>query len=234
MNLLLVEDDESFGYIMKSYLEMHDFRVHWIKQGDEALSLIRECPFDLCILDVMLPGMDGFEIARNISVEYPNLPFIFLTAKSLKVDKLKGYKLGGDDYITKPVDEELLIAKINAILKRSVPKTNGREGLSVVWIGSYEFDYDSHRLSRQGRERILTDIEARLLKMLFESHHQLVSRERALKDIWGKNDPFNRKTMDVFIYKLRKYLRADPEVRIRNVHGKGFILEWKREGGSAS
>ena len=226
MNILLVEDDQSFGYIMKAYLEMHDFDVHWVKNGQHTLQLIRERPFQLCILDIMLPGIDGYSLARRIKEQYPALPFIFLSARALKVDKLKGYRLGCDDYITKPVDEELLIAKIHAILARSERSSENGTPDKIFIIGKYEFDYSNQTLKYIDRSRQLTEKEARLLKMLCDNDHRLVSREQALKEIWGKNDLFNRKTMDVFIHKLRKYLQDDPGVRIRNVHSKGFVLEW--------
>ena len=225
MRLLLVEDDESFGYVMKAYLEMNDFVVHWAQSGREALDMIRELSFELCILDIMLPDSDGFAIARQINAGYPEMPFIFLTARALKVDKLKGYKLGCDDYITKPVDEELLIAKIQAILKRSAQSKEANREKSTCQIGRFLFDYRNQQLRLEDQVRQLTEKEAQLLKLFCDHSNRLVRREKALKDIWGKNDVFNRKTMDVFIFKLRQYLEADERVRIRNVHSKGFILE---------
>jgi DNA-binding response OmpR family regulator len=225
MRLLLVEDDQSFGYVMKAYLEMNDFAVHWAKSGSEALRLISELPFELCILDIMLPDSNGFAIARQINAGYPEMPFIFLTARALKVDKLKGYKLGCDDYITKPIDEELLIAKIQAILKRSGRSEQTSREKTTYQIGRFQFDYRNQQLKYEDQQRHLTEKEGRLLKMFCDHPNRLVRREKALKDIWGKNDLFNRKTMDVFIFKLRQYLEADERVRIKNVHGKGFILE---------
>ncbi len=224
MNILLVEDDESFGYILKAYLEMNDYAVRLARKGEEALTLARQFAFGLCILDIMLPDTDGFTVAEALNRRHPELPFIFLTARALKVDKLKGYKLGCDDYITKPIDEEVLLAKIQAILKRS--RAAGQEEEQQLYqLGKFRFDFPNQRLYYGGEFRPLTEKEALLLQMLCRRANELLPRADALKDIWGKNDVFNRKTMDVFIFKLRKYLEADPKVRIRNVHGKGFILE---------
>lgn len=225
MNILLVEDDQSFGYILKAYLDMYQYSVKWVKDGAKALKMIHQFPFDLCILDIMLPNIDGFTIAEKIIQNQANLPFIFLTAKSLKVDKLKGYRLGCDDYITKPIDEELLIAKIQAILKRTQSKKGFSQKETLITIGDYQFDPNNLQLKRKQHKRQLTEKEAQLLKMLCDHSNRLLTRNLALKELWGKNDLFNRKTMDVFIFKLRKYLQDDPKVRITNVHGKGFILE---------
>ena len=223
-NLLLVEDDQSFGYILKAYLEMNDFRVHWVKEGKKSMETLQQFPFDLCILDIMLPDIDGFEVAKRIRAKYREMPFIFLTAKALKVDKLMGYKLGCDDYITKPVDEELLLLKIQAILKR-LKQGSTPDSKAIYSLGEYTFDFSQQILSGPNFQQQLTNKEAQLLQLLCEHQGQLVRRDRALKLLWGKNDLFNRKTMDVFIFKLRKYLSKDPSVQIRNVHGKGFVLD---------
>ena len=204
---------------------MNDLRVQWAKDGQKALQLMQQFSFDLCLLDIMLPDIDGFEIAKRIKDVYPDMPFIFLTAKALKVDKLMGYKLGGVDYITKPVDEELLIAKIRALLNRLNPSSSSSFEQKIYALGNYEFDFSRQCLLIQEDRHQLTNKEAQLLKLLCDHQNQLVSREKALKLLWGKNDEFNRKTMDVFIFKLRKYLKADARVKITNVHGKGFVLE---------
>ena len=221
--ILLVEDDESFGYILKEYLEINDFSVIWEQDGEAGLKTFRQEVFDLCILDVMMPLKDGFTLARDIRENDPDVPFIFLTAKALKVDKLKGFRLGCDDYVVKPIDEELFIARVRAIIKR----TGDTEAATsqVYRIGNYLFDYANHALILNGNMQRLTTKEARVLQLLCEKKNQVLDRNKALKTVWGESDFFNRKSMDVFIHKLRKYLEEDPSVKITNVHGKGFVLE---------
>ena len=227
MHILLVEDDQSFGYILKAYLELYSLKVTWVRDSIQSLKLIKEFPFELIILDIMLPEVDGYSIAKKIKEVSPEIPFIFLTAKSLKVDKLLGYKLGCDDFITKPVDEELLLAKIQAILKRSYRHKRYHVDEEKQKIGNYEFDFQKLKLSINGKPRHLTEKEALLLRLLNDNFGHLVKRDYALKKIWGRSDFFNRRTMDVFISRLRKYLIEDPNIQIRNVHSKGFILEEK-------
>lgn len=223
--ILVVEDNPSFGYILKEYLLMNDFEVKLVTTGEAALQFIEKQSFAICLLDIMLPDKDGFEVARELQRIDPDLPFIFLTAKALKVDKLKGFRLGCDDYIVKPIDEELLIARIRAIIKRSSKTEVASPGQIRYSIGGYTFDASKQELGYQEKKQFLTEREAKLLQLLCEHKDQLLDRKKALKEIWGNNDEFNRKSMDVFIFRLRKYLRADPKVRIRNVHGKGFVLE---------
>jgi len=219
--ILLIEDDESFGYILSEYLSLHDFEIHWAKSAKEGLEKVNRTAFDLGIFDIMLPDQNGYEVAAQIKSICPTLPFIFLSAKSLKIDKLKGYKLGADDYVTKPVDEELLLAKIRALVKRSSPKSNQSEQFT---IGKYHFDHQLQRLSFGEEVFKLTQREAELLRMLCQNQNQLLSRTHALSTIWGATDEFSRKSMDVFISHLRKYLKKDPHISIVNIHGKGFIL----------
>ena len=228
-NILLLEDDQNFGYILKAYLELNEMNVTWVKEGQKALTAVEEFPFDLCILDIMLPDIDGFAVADRINDINAQIPFIFLTAKSLKVDKLKGYKLGCDDYITKPVDEEILLAKIYAILNRSNRTSNPVIDDQIYVIGSYRFNFKLQQLCHAEDVQKLTNKEAKLLKLFCDNTNQLVGRDGALKFLWGKNDEFNRRTMDVFVFKLRKYLKSDEKVRITNVHGRGFVLEVKVE-----
>lgn len=223
--ILLVEDDESFGYILKEYLEINDFTVTLARNGEEGLKTFQKCTFDLCLLDVMMPLKDGFTLAKDIRDTDPNIPFIFLTAKALKVDKLRGFRLGCDDYIVKPIDEELLIARVRALIKRASVDSEQHNGQAAYHIGSYHFDFSNQALSFEEETLRLTEKEARLLQMLCENKHQVLDRSKALKRVWGESDFFNRKSMDVFIHKLRGYLKKDPTVRIVNVHGKGFILE---------
>ncbi len=222
--ILLVEDDNNLGYILKEYLAMHDFEVTWAKDGELGLRAFQDGEFDLCVLDIMMPKMDGFTLAEEIKAVAPNLPLVFLTAKSLKVDKLKGFKVGADDYIVKPVDEEELIARINAIIKRS-SFTAQKDMQSEFEIGSYSFDFTNQTLSRNGTRQGITTKEAEILRQLCLHKGKLLDRKLTLKQLWGETDYFNRRSMDVFISKLRKYLSADPNIKITNVHGKGFILE---------
>jgi DNA-binding response OmpR family regulator len=179
--------------------------------------------YDLCILDVMMPKKDGFTLATDIKKLNSTIPLIFLSAKSLKIDKLKGFKAGCDDYIVKPVDEEELIARINALLKRSKPVSQNTE-LSYN-IGAYVFDPKNQKLKFGSGSITLTEKESEVLQMLCSDMGQLVERTKILNELWGESDYFNRRSMDVFISKLRKFLDQDSTVKISNVHGKGFVLE---------
>ncbi|SNS83452.1 DNA-binding response regulator, OmpR family, contains REC and winged-helix (wHTH) domain [Ekhidna lutea] len=220
--ILLVEDDANLGYILKEYLQMNDLIVEWVKDGEEGMKVFESSKFDLCILDIMMPKKDGFEVAHEIKAKSPEIPLIFLTAKSLKIDKLKGFKAGCDDYIVKPVDEEELIARIHAVLRRS---NNLREVKQQYNIGSFHFDPKIQKLEREGKSIHLTQKESRVLHMLCISYGELVESDHILKELWGQNDYFKRRSMDVFISKIRKYLSVDSSVQITNVHGKGYILE---------
>lgn len=220
--LLLVEDDENLGYILKEYLQMNEFAVDWAKDGEEGLQRVRNNGYDLCILDIMMPKKDGFTLAKEIKELNKDLPFVFLTAKTLKVDKLKGFDLGADDYIVKPVDEELLIARIRAILNRFDESQSIEENSYAV--GSYTFDVDKRSLINGEQVQTLTPREADLLTLFCKRKGDLLTRDRALKEIWGEKNYFNRRIMDVYISKLRKYLSGDPDVEIKNIHSKGFIL----------
>ena len=219
--LLLVEDDSTLGYILKEYLEMKNFAVTWAKNGLEGLVKFREQQVDLCIVDVMMPEMDGFTMAERIRQQGSDVPLLFLTAKSLKVDVLKGFSLGADDYIIKPVEEEELVARINAILRRVEHPSEQQE---IFEVGDYAFDSKNQKLSYDGTDKYLTEREAQLLRLLCLNKGNLLSRQYVLKNIWGKSDYFNRRSMDVFISKLRKYLSKDERIQITNVHGSGFIL----------
>jgi len=219
--LLLVEDDSTLGYILKEYLEMKNFAVTWAKNGLEGLAKFREEQVDLCIVDVMMPEMDGFTMAERIRQQGSDVPLLFLTAKSLKVDVLKGFSLGADDYIIKPVEEEELVARINAILRRTEHPNEQQE---IFEVGDYAFDSKNQKLTYNEEDKYLTEREAQLLRLLCLNKGNLLSRQYVLKNIWGKSDYFNRRSMDVFISKLRKYLSKDARIQITNVHGSGFIL----------
>lgn len=223
--ILVVEDDASFGYILKEYLELSEMEVVLATDGELALRYLSRQSFDICLLDIMLPKMDGFSLAAELRKRDPELPFIFLTAKSLKVDKLKGFRLGCDDYIVKPIDEELLMARIHAIMHRTQRLQNGPEEPESFNIGGFEFDVSNQQLRHGNDKQFLTDREAQLLKLLCEYKNRLLPRNKALNQIWGANDEFSRKSMDVFIFRLRKHLEKEKGIRIKNVHGKGFVLE---------
>jgi len=219
--LLLVEDDSTLGYMLKEYLEMKSFAVTWAKNGLEGLDKFREQQVDLCIVDVMMPEMDGFTMADRIRQTGSDVPLLFLTAKSMKVDVLKGFSLGADDYIIKPVEEEELVARIHAILRR---KEHPNQRQEIFEVGNYAFDSKNQKLTFAGEDKYLTEREAQLLRLLCLNKGNLLSRQYVLKNIWGKSDYFNRRSMDVFISKLRKYLSKDERIQITNVHGSGFIL----------
>ncbi len=219
--ILLVEDDTSLGPVLKSYLEMNTYEVDLVDDGREVLPILQNKDFDVCIFDVMLPGKDGFSIAKEVSDFRSDLPFVFLTAKTLREDMIKGFKLGADDYITKPFDTEVLIFKLNAILHRNkVIKPETWE----FQVGKYNF-YARERKLLFNEECIkLTPKENALLKILCENMNELTQNQIALMSIWGNDSYFNKRSMDVFISKLRKYLSQDKRIFIENVHGSGYIL----------
>ncbi|CAD5251171.1 MULTISPECIES: response regulator transcription factor [unclassified Imperialibacter] len=223
-SILLVEDDNSLGYILKEYLQMHDFEVEWTKDGEEGLQAFQPGKFDICILDVMMPKMDGFALADKLKALDATIPLIFLTAKSMKIDKMKGFKAGADDYIVKPVDEEELIMRIQAVLRRSGKGSSGTTTDSYQ-IGSYTYHLKNRQLLRNGETIHLTKKEARVLQLLCESMGELVESDKILREVWGENTYFTRRSMDVYISKLRKYLSTDDTVKIQNMHGSGYILE---------
>lgn len=220
-HILLIEDDNSLGYILQEYLQMHDFKVVWSKDGEDGLTQFHRQQFDICILDVMMPKKDGFTLAEEIKAENPLMPLIFLTAKSMKIDKLKGFKVGGDDYIVKPVDEEELIARIHAVLRRSGHEQPKKE---LYTIGKFEFNARNQLLTCKDNTLHLTQKESKVLEMLCADIGNLVERDVILRALWGESNYFKRRSMDVFISKLRSYLKSDERVSISNVHGKGYML----------
>ena len=226
--ILLVEDDETLGFLLGEFLRSRDFEVAWAKDGVDGLRQFNADHFDLCLLDVMMPALDGFTVAELLRQRKADLPIIFLTAKSLHADVVRGFKAGADDYIKKPVDEEELVMRIQAVLKRTAPGQDSMaegEARTVFQVGNYIFDSEKWTLRLETQVRQLTEMEARLLKILCDRMGQLVQRELVLERIWGRNDFLARKSMDVFISRLRKYLEADPRVHITNLHGSGFVLE---------
>lgn len=221
--ILLLEDDPNLGFVLQEFLELKNYNVKHCPDGEEGLKTFNSDVFDLCIVDVMMPKMDGFTFAKHVRKSDAKTPIIFLTAKSLKEDKLEGFKVGGDDYITKPFSMEELEVRIEAILRRT-KGINTEETKNYFTIGKYEFDYLSQLLKFGDEIQGLTTKEAELLKLFALNINQLVEREIALKLIWGNDSYFTGRSMDVFITKLRKYLKDDSNIDITNVHGTGYRL----------
>ena len=225
-HLLYVEDDESLSFVTRDNLELSDFTVTHRASGTDALELLETdaFPYDLCLLDVMLPGVDGFELARRIRRQNQDVPILFLTAKSLKEDRLHGLRLGADDYITKPFSIEELILKIEVFLRRNRVRP-ASPAFDAGTLGDYRFDFAKLQLRYQDEEpRRLTRREAELLKYLNDRREQVVERGAILEAIWGENDYFMGRSLDVFVSRLRKYLARDGGVRLENIHGVGFTL----------
>jgi two-component system, OmpR family, response regulator len=220
--VLLVEDDLSFGAVLKSYLEISNYIVHWVDDGKYAIERFRNGEFQLCLLDVMLPNVDGFTIGKEIREIDTQIPIIYLTAKSLKEDILNGYKIGADDYIVKPFDADVLLFKIAALLKRSGNVLLNEN--QKYRIGDYLFNPKLRTIELNNQIQQLSPKESALLLLLCEHKNELLPREYALKRIWRDDDYFTTRSMDVFITKLRKYLKDDPSVEIKNIHGSGFIM----------
>ena len=221
-NLLIVEDHETLGYVLKEYLSLHGYKITLIQDGNEALNAFKRLMPDLCILDVMLPNVDGFQIAESIKSYKPEVPIIFLTARALKVDKIKGFKLGADDYIVKPVDEEELLLRINSVLKRVY--SNNTNPNDYFDIGRLRFEYCNRTIIADDKNFLLTEKESEILAALCERKGNLVSRDAIMKRVWRQTDYFTARTMDVHLSKIRKLLSIDSSIKIINVHGKGFIL----------
>lgn len=220
-SILLAEDDLNLGLLLVDYLEAEGFNVKLCKDGELALKAFQNNQFDLCLLDVMMPHMDGYSLAKAIRIKDKKIPLIFITAKSLKEDKLKGYKLGADDYITKPFDEEELLWKIKALIRRMPGVQNENR---IIAIGNYTFDYNNQSLTIGDKIKRITEKECDILNYLCNNRNKLVKREEMLKDLWGENDYFLGRSLDVFITKMRKYLKEDPALTIENVFNVGFIF----------
>ena|SRR6218665_1371784 len=220
--LLLVEDEKNFGSVLKEYLKMNGFSVELCENGEQGLQAFRAARFDLCIIDVMMPKKDGFSLSAEIKALDKHVPFLFLTARSLRDDIIKGYKLGAEDYIIKPFDSELLLLKIRAILNRSAFRSSSEEFLHR--LGRFEFNARLRSLKSKDSEIKLSPKEAALLNLLCLHRNDVLSREIALKQIWQEDTYFTARSMDVYIVKLRKYLAADAGIEISNVHGNGYSL----------
>lgn len=222
--ILLVEDETNLGNLLKEYLDVKGFETVLCTDGQQGFDTFAKDKFDLCILDIMLPLKDGFTLAKEIRQADKHIPIIFLTAKSLPDDKIEGFKSGADDYLTKPFNMEELLFRVKAILKRSssVPGLNDKEGSFI--IGNFTFDPTKQLLKSDTEERKLTSKESELLRLLCLNMNKTMDRNFALKTIWQDVSYYNARSMDVYITKLRKYLKADPRIEILNVHGKGFKL----------
>src|SRR5262245_18815585 len=221
--ILLCEEDQNLGSVLKNYLELNDFDVTLERDGRLGLAAFQREKFDLCLLDIMMPHMDGFTLAEEIRDVDPDIPLFFLSAKTMKEDIIQGYKLGADDYITKPFDSEVLMLKIKAILKRNEEINKEIENKEFD-LSSYHHNPKLRKLSHNGVTQTLSPKENELLKMLTEHLNNLLPRDQALKKIWGSDTYFNGRSMDVYIAKLRKYLKDDPKIEIVNIHGNGFRL----------
>jgi len=221
--ILLCEDDPNLGMVLKNYLELNDYDVELERDGRLGMAAFQREKFDLCLLDVMMPHVDGFTLAEEIRDINPDVPLFFLSAKTMKEDIIQGYKLGADDYITKPFDSEVLLLKIRAILKRN--EELNKESANIEFdLANYHFNPKLRELTIAGKTQTLSPKENELLKMLAEYKNDLLPREIALKKIWGSDTYFNGRSMDVYIAKLRKYLKEDPTIEIVNIHGNGFRL----------
>jgi len=221
--ILLVEDDPALGYVIKDNLAHKGFEVTLCKDGEQGYEIFDQQLFDLCIFDVMMPKKDGFTLAQEVRKRNSHVPILFVTAKAMIEDKLEGFRAGGDDYIVKPFSMEELFARIEVFLRR----TNGNRENNSYELGAFLFDGKNFKLSHPTGEKTLTQKEAEVMKLLCCNKERVLKREEILKAVWGDDDYFMGRSLDVFISKLRKYLKEDPNVEIVNYHGVGFKLEVK-------
>jgi len=222
--ILLLEDDPNLGQIVQEHLQMQGFDVTLCVDGEDGMQAFTHDRFDLCLIDIMMPRKDGFTFAREVRQHDQQTPLIFLTAKSLKEDRIEGFRIGCDDYITKPFSVEELILRIQAVLRRTVASQATEPETTVFEIGAFHFDSNRHILRHGANEHKLTSKESDLLRLLCLHMNQTLTRDEALREIWGDENYFAGRSMDVFISRLRKYLRADKRVEIMGIHGKGFRL----------
>ncbi|MEN9640762.1 MAG: hypothetical protein RLZZ262_2631 [Bacteroidota bacterium] len=224
IKVLLCEDDPNLGTLLREYLSAKNFDCDLAIDGQEGSKMYKRQPYDFVILDVMMPIKDGFTLGKEIRHEDKHIPILFLTAKSMKEDTLEGFSVGGDDYMTKPFSMEELLARMNAILRRSSALPEVADQAIEHEIGLYRFDYNKQRLMVDNKEIKLTTKENELLYLLCQNKNGIMERSYALKNIWGDDNYFNGRSMDVYIAKLRKHLQEDSTVEILNIHGKGFKL----------
>lgn len=230
--ILLVEDDPNLSEVIKDYLELEGYVITAAYNGEEGLALFYKNAYDLCLIDVMMPKKDGFSLVEDIRKINKNIPVIFITARSMKEDRIKGFRIGCDDYMCKPFSTEEMSLRIQAVLKRCKVKQNDNGILDqeIFELGKFTFDYTNMTLKSDNSLQKLTRKEAGLLRLLVINKNQLLKRETALKIVWGDDDYFIGRSMDVFITKLRKYLKEDDSITIANVHGTGFKLEIAGKG----
>jgi DNA-binding response OmpR family regulator len=222
--ILLAEDDKNLGNVLKAYLEAKGFNTTLCVDGKEALENFKRNEYDFCILDIMMPVMDGFTLAKEIRKLDTQIPFLFLTAKSMQEDRIQGLELGADDYLTKPFSMEELLLRIKAIRRRIEEGKKGKPSNNIFKFGKYVFDYNRQMLVIGNNQQKLTSKEADLLRLLCQNMNNVLDRSAALNKIWYDDSYFNARSMDVYITKLRKYLKEDPDVELINVHGVGFKL----------
>jgi DNA-binding response OmpR family regulator len=221
--ILYVEDDLDLGFVTKDNLELKGYKISLVKDGKSALDIFKKEIFDLCLLDVMLPEMDGFTLAKEIRKVNEHIPIIFLSAKSLKEDRIEGLVSGGDDYLTKPFNIAELVLKIEVFLRRK-RKTVTTSDNEIISFGHFQFTPANLQLTHDGGAKRLTSREAELLSFLLSNKNRILKKEEILNAVWGDDSYFNSRSLDVFISKLRKYLKSDKRVKINNIHGIGFIL----------
>lgn len=224
INVLLAEDDKNLGSVLTSYLNAKGFPTTLCINGQEAFDNFKKDKFDFCIVDVMMPVKDGFTLAKEIRQIDKKIPILFLTAKSMQEDKLKGFELGADDYLTKPFSMEELLMRMQAIVRRTTESKTMETSQTLYEIGRFTFDYNRQILKTSDNDQKLTSKESELLKMLCDNINNVLDRSIALKKIWHDDSYFNARSMDVYVTKLRKYLKADPNIELINVHGVGFKL----------
>ena len=221
--ILLVEDDNNFGSILRDYLTLHSYETTLAKNGIEGLEKFRKHNYDLCILDVMMPFKDGFSLASDIRSINEEVPLIFLTAKSLKEDVIKGFKIGADDYLIKPFDSEILLFKIKSIFKRKISLKKATDNKVDYIFSSFRYNSKFRELQFKNDKPVtLSPKEGKLLTLLLDNMNDLTTREEALVKIWNDDNYFTSRSMDVYVTKIRKYLSKDPKIKIENIHGKGF------------
>jgi DNA-binding response OmpR family regulator len=227
--ILLVEDDQNFGDVLKSYLEMNDYEVTLATDGEAGLEAFKKGTYDLCIFDVMMPKKDGFSLAKDVRTFNQEVPIIFLTAKTLKEDVLEGFRIGADDYITKPFNSEELLYRVKAVMRRRLKPEENLENQRDFTIGDYHFDYALRILTYKpdGSTDKLSPKEAQLLRLFCFRMNDVLQRSEALTKIWEDDNYFTARSMDVFITKIRKYLSKDPKIEIINIHGNGFRMHVK-------
>jgi DNA-binding response OmpR family regulator len=224
IKVLLAEDDKNLGNVLKSYLEVKGFETNLCINGQEAFNAFEKGGYGFCIVDVMMPVKDGFTLVKEIREKDKHIPVLFLTAKSMQEDKMKGFQVGGDDYLTKPFSMEELLVRMQAILRRVNERAGNEIRNNIYQIGKYQFDFNRQILRISDKEQKLTSKEAALLRLLAINLNQVLDRSYALKEIWNDDSYFNARSMDVYITKLRKFLKLDPTVELINVHGIGFKL----------